>query len=425
VILRAVWSASRLIWISVADDALGRDRSYLHDMWAIRARRISRSDLGDIALAAAFATVAELDVWVRGTVPGLRWENALLLPLVALPLASRRRWPSEALAVIAVAIAAQALLVAGHPPSGLLYAGPILLGAYSVGAHAAWSGRSFAALAALAVAYDGIYLNAQGGLGGSFNSVVGVLVWLLLPTGAWLGGWQMRRRRRQAAVVAETVRLEREREQQRLVALEQERGRMARELHDILAHSVSLMGVQAGAAEQVLTSDPERARPVLRSIQQISRDSVAELRRLLGMLRAEELEPDRAPQPSLDQLNALVMRMSEAGLPVELQIEGTRHPLPAGVELTAYRVVQESLTNALKHACPSRVEVVIRYEPVQLDVLVRNDGLSASGNGNGSGHGLLGMNERVSLYGGRLSAGVTAEGTYRVHAEIPLETAPS
>ena len=139
----------------------------------------------------------------------------------------------------------------------MLYAGPILLGAYSVGAHAPWSRRAIAALAALAVAYDVIYLNAQGGLGSSFNAVVGVLVWLLLPTGAWLAGWYMRRRRRQAAAVAEMVRREREREQQRLAALEQERGRMARELHDILAHSVSLMGVQAGAAEQVLTSDPD------------------------------------------------------------------------------------------------------------------------------------------------------------------------
>jgi signal transduction histidine kinase len=394
-------------------------------MRAIRVRRISRSHLGDLALAAAFATVAELDVWVRGTVAGPRLENALLLPLVALPLAWRRRRPCAALTVTAAAIAAQALLVAGHPPSGLLYAGPILLGAYSVGAHAPWSRRAFAALAALAVAYDVVYLNAQGGLSGSFNAVVGALVWLLLPTGAWLVGWYMRRRRREAAAVVETVRVEREREQQRLAALEQERGRMARELHDILAHSVSLMGVQAGAAEEVLTSDPERARPVLRSIQQISRDSVAELRRLLGMLRAEELEPERAPQPSLDQLNALVMRMSEAGLPVELQIEGARHPLPAGVELTAYRVVQESLTNALRHARPSRVEVVVRYAPSQLDVLVRNDGVSHFANGDGGGHGLLGMNERVSLYGGRLEAGVAGEGTFRVHAEIPFETAPA
>src|SRR6476646_1388099 len=128
VILSEVWSALRLSWISVADDALGRGRSYLPEVRPIRVRHISRSELGDLALAAVFTAVAQLDVWVRGTVPGPRWENALLLPLVALPLAWRRRWPCAALAIIAAAIAAQTLLVAGHPPSGLLYAGPILIG---------------------------------------------------------------------------------------------------------------------------------------------------------------------------------------------------------------------------------------------------------------------------------------------------------
>jgi signal transduction histidine kinase len=394
-------------------------------MRAIRVRPISRSLMGDGALAAAVTAVAELDVWVRGTVAGPRLENALLLAAVALPLAWRRRRPCAALVVTAAAIAAQTLLVAGHPPSGLLFAVPILLGAYSVGAYAPWSWRAFGALAALAVAYDVIYVNGQGGLTGSFNAVAGDLVWLLLPTGAWLAGWYMRRRRQKAAVLVEVVRAERAREQERLAALEQERGRMARELHDILAHSVSLMGVQAGAAEEVLALDPERARPVLRSIQQTSRDSVAELRRLLGMLRAEELEVERAPQPGLDQLDALVGRMQEAGLPVELTVERSAHPLPAGVELTAYRVVQESLTNALKHARPSRVEVVVRYGRARLDVLVRNDGVSPAVNGNGSGHGLIGMNERVTLYGGRLEVGATSASEFRVHAEIPLETAPS
>jgi signal transduction histidine kinase len=391
-------------------------------MRAVRVRGISRSYIGDVALAAIFTAAAELDVWARGTVAGPRLENALLLALVAPPLAWRRRWPCAALTVTAAAIAAQALLVAGHPPSGLLYAGPILLGAYSVGAHAPWSRRAFAALAALAVAYDVIYLNAQGGLTGSFNAVVGALVWLLLPTGAWLAGSYMRRRRAAAAAVAEATRVEREREQQRLAALEQERARMARELHDILAHSVSLMGVQAGAAEQVLAQEPERARPMLRSIQQISRDSVAELRRLLGMLRAAELGPELAPQPGLDQLDALLAGMREAGLPVELHIEGQAHPLPAGIELTAYRVVQEALTNALKHARPSQVDVLIHYGPAQLQVLIGNDGVSLGGNG--GGHGLIGMQERVSLYGGRLDAGSHADGEFRVQAEIPLEAAP-
>jgi signal transduction histidine kinase len=268
--------------MSVADDALGRGRSYLPAVRTVRVRRVSRSDLGDLALAAVFTSVAQLDVWVRGTVPGPKWENALLLPLVALPLARRRRWPCAALAIIAAAIAAQALLVAGHPPSGLLYAGPILIGAYSVGAHAPWSRRLRCALAALAVAYDIIYLNAQGGLSGSFNAVVGALAMAAPPTGAWLLGCTRAaaargrpQRRRFVSSVSASATASRARA---------ERGADARELHDILAHSVSLMGVQAGAAEEVLTSDPERA-TVLRSIQQTSRDSVAELRRLPGTAR--------------------------------------------------------------------------------------------------------------------------------------------
>jgi DNA-binding NarL/FixJ family response regulator len=171
---------------------------------------------------------------------------------------------------------------------------------------------------------------------------------------------------------------------------------MARELHDVLAHSVSVMGVQAGAAEEVLARVPERARPVLRSIQRISRDSIGELRRLLGMLRSDELEPSTAPQPRLDQLDGLIERMRRAGLPVALRITGSRHVLSAGVELTAYRVVQEALTNALKHARPSHVDVVLSYSPDRLEISIDNDGPCAAGNG--TGQGLIGMNERVSRY---------------------------
>jgi signal transduction histidine kinase len=234
----------------------------------------------------------------------------------------------------------------------------------------------------------------------------------------WLLGRLMRTRRQAAAVKAETIRVEREREQQQLAALEHERARMARELHDVLAHSVSLMGVQAGAAEQVLARDPERTRPVLRSIQQTSRESVAELRRLLGMMRSDDLEVELEPQPRLEELQTLVGRMREAGLPVQLQIEGMTRSLPAGVELAAYRVVQEALTNALKHARPSRVQVRLRFGASCLEISVENDGASRAGDG--SGHGLIGMHERVALYGGRLTACARPDGGFHVDAEIPL-----
>ena len=383
--------------------------------------RPSRAVAGDVAIAAVFALAAQLDVWVRGTVEGPRWANALLLSLVAWPLVGRRRWPNAMLVAVAAGIAVQVLAVPGRPPSGFLFAGPMIVGAYSVGAWAVWSRRSLAALVALAVAYNGIYAGAQG-IGGSFTAVVGNLVWLLVPTGAWGLGRYLRRRRIQAAASLEALRLERDRERERSAVLEQERLRMARELHDILAHSVSLMGVQAGAAEEVLARDVELARPLLRSIQQTARESVADLRRLLSMLRAEGAGPSLTPQPGVHDLEALVARMQETGLPVELRTEGAAHSIPPGVELAAYRIVQEGLTNALKHAKPTRVEVVLLYAPDRLDVAVRNDGASARGNG--TGHGLIGMRERVALYGGTLDARVQPGGGFDVTASIPIETAP-
>ena len=386
----------------------------------MRVVRARRDLLLDVLLVALFATAAQLDVWVQGTVPGSKWTNSLLLALVAPPLLLRRRWPCAALLAIAATVTAQRLVV-GHSPSGFLF-WPLLVGAYSVGAYASWSRRVLLTLLAFYAAYVFMFANQ---LDFSFTALVPELLWTLLPAALWLGGRHMRTRRRTAARAAEATRLELEHRRERVAALEQERGKMARELHDILAHSVSLMGVHAGAAEEVLAHDPERARPVLRSIQQTSRDSVAELRRLLGMLRAEELEPELGPQPDLDQLGTLVHRMHQAGLPVELTIEGPARPLPAGVELTAYRVVQEALTNALKHARPSKVEVLIRYGPRQLDLLVCNDGIAQARNGNANGHGLLGMNERVSLYGGRLHVGSPDPSGFRVQAEIPLEDAPA
>ena len=390
-------------------------------MRAFAVDRMRRDWVEDIALAGLFAVVAQLDVWVLGTVAGPHLLNAVILAFVAPPLAWRRRYPCGALVVTSFAIAAQALIVPGKPPSGFLYAGPILIGAYSVGAYAAWSWRTLAALGAVVIAFDGIYAPAQG-VTGSFSAITGDLMWLVLPLAMWLVGRLMRNRRQTAADTAQATRLERDHELQRRVALEQERTRMARELHDILAHSVSLMGVQAGAAEEVLSHDPESTRPILSSIQQTSRESVEELRRLLGMLRADELDPDRTPQPRLAELDALVARMRDAGLPVELHVNGPSRSLAPGIELAAYRVVQEALTNALKHARPTRVEVTLRFTHRSLQIRIENDGVSSAGTGNG--HGLIGMRERISLYGGAITAGSQPDGSFHVDAAIPLAAAP-
>jgi signal transduction histidine kinase len=369
--------------------------------------------VGDLALAALFVLAAELDVWVHGTVQGSRPLNAAILAFVGLPLVVRRRRPGLTVIVVAAAVLTQALAV-GPPPSGFLY-WPILIAAYSLGAHRPAQRWPLATLALLVGAYA--YLTVQ------WTSSEGVTVtavpWMFAPVVAWVVGVGMRRRRLRSAVAAARVQRERDDEQRRLAALEQERVRMARELHDILAHSVSLMGVQAGAAEQVLARDPERARPVLQSIQQTARDSVGELHRLLAMLRQDDVGPELSPQPSLQDLEALFGRMRDAGLNVEWRTRGSAAISP-GVELTVYRVVQEALTNALKHARPTRVAVELTYADDRLDVDIWNDGVDDATRGSGTGHGLIGMCERVSLYGGSLEAAREAVGAFRVLASIPL-----
>jgi len=368
---------------------------------------------GDVLLAALFVTAAELDVWVRRIVDGPRVVNAVILVFVGPPLILRRRWPIATVVLVSAPVLLQALLV-GHPPSGFLY-WPILIAAYSLGAYARVARLEIAGLAILIAVYA--YLLVRWESASTF--AVTDIPWSAAPLVAWGAGIFMQRRRAIAASAATQAAVEREQEQRRLTALEHERVQMARELHDILAHSVSLMGVQAGAAEQVLVHDPERARPVLQSIQQTARNSVGELHRLLAMLRADDVGPELSPQPSLHDLEALFGRMRDAGLNVEWRTHGTA-ALSPGVELTVYRVVQEALTNALKHARPTRVAVELTHADNRLDVEIWNDGVDDAARGSGTGHGLLGMRERISLYGGSLEAAREPADAFRVLASIPL-----
>src|SRR5581483_9114664 len=188
--------------------------------------------------------------------------------------------------------------------------------------------------------------------------------------------------------------------------------RIARELHDVVGHSVSVMTVQAAAARRLLKPHQEEEREALLVVEQTGREALAEMRRMVGVLRRPEEAPALAPQPSLEHLDKLVAHTRERGLPVELRIEGDPVTLPAGVDLTAYRLVQEGLTNAIKHARAGQAEVVVRYGE-------RDDELGG-GDGDGGGHGLVGMRERVSVYGGELEAGPQDGGGYRLRARLPL-----
>jgi signal transduction histidine kinase len=195
-----------------------------------------------------------------------------------------------------------------------------------------------------------------------------------------------------------------------------ERARIARELHDVVGHSVSVMVVQAGAERRV--TDSESSRETLEQIEECGRQALGELRRMLGVLRGGEAPAGRAPTPDLEELDALIAGVREAGLSVDVRREGEPVPLAPGLGLTAYRIVQEGLTNALRHAGAARVEVVVRYAPRELGIDVLDDG--PGGEVNGSGHGLAGMRERVALYGGRIEAGPRREGGFGLRARLPL-----
>jgi signal transduction histidine kinase len=212
-------------------------------------------------------------------------------------------------------------------------------------------------------------------------------------------------------------------EEQARSAVAQERTRIARELHDVIAHCVSVMTVQAGGARLLLDEEPQSARESLLAVEETGRQTLAEMRRLLGILRRDMAAPGLAPQPGLAELDALLARCRQAGLPVELRVEGARAALAPGIDLAAYRVVQEALTNAIKHAGPARAQVTVRYEPGALALEIADDGRAMSKNG-GHGHGLVGMRERVGLYGGDVNAGPRTGGGYAVRVRLPLEPRP-
>jgi signal transduction histidine kinase len=217
------------------------------------------------------------------------------------------------------------------------------------------------------------------------------------------------------------ARLARERDARARLAVIDERARVARELHDSVAHAVSVMVLQAGAGERVLASAPERARAAARAVEVQGRQALAELHELLGVLHGDEDASPRAPQPGLSQLDALLAQAARTGLPVELHVKGKPAPLSVGLDVSAYRIIQEALTNALKHAGPVQTTVTLDYTPdvLTVEILDRGEG-PRQGLVDGAGRGLIGMQERVALYRGDLQAGPHPRAGYAVRARLPL-----
>src|SRR5436190_7333032 len=237
---------------------------------------------------------------------------------------------------------------------------------------------------------------------------------------AWIAGYALRARGDQAeAAEVRAVRAEGEREAAARIAVAEERARIARELHDVVAHAVSVMVLQVGAVRHKLPDPLAQQRDALRSVERAGRTALAEMRRLLAAMRREGDEVEFVPQPGLDALDSLLDDVGRAGLPARLHVDGEPFPLPRGIDLSAYRIVQEGLTNALKHARASDADVTVRYRPDEVEIEVRDNG-AGSATTDGVGHGLVGVRERVKIYGGEMSAGTAPEGGFVLSTRLPI-----
>jgi signal transduction histidine kinase len=344
------------------------------------------------------------------------WISIPVVGLLILPLLARRRFPFAA-------------------PAWPFLAGSVVsfvdaeLVVYTFGVFVAVIGCAFLfgmlenrlqGRIGLAIAIAAVAIIERNDPTGGWDDVVFISLVFVI---AWLAGFALSSKIQEYEQARDRAHvLERTREEQARQAVAEERARIARELHDIVGHSVSVMTVQAGAVRRLLTADQNREREALIVVEETGRQALAEMRRLVDVLRRPEEAPALAPQPSLEFLDKLVAQVREAGLPVELRVEGTPAKLPPGIDLTAYRLVQEGLTNALKHAGAHQAEVVVRYGAGEVVLQVSDDGLGDDdGSGeDGGGQGLVGLRERVSVYGGVLEAGRQAGGGFTLHAKLPL-----
>jgi signal transduction histidine kinase len=349
----------------------------------------------DITLVAVVALVGVLEVWVPFSSRaghGSGWASTLSVLLVCVPMAWRRRRP---LTVQAIGFLALLVTHVAAPTYVLFFGGLVPLGiaVFSTARHGRgpvpFYGAALAALTLLTADLSIPELQEPGEI--VFHWGVFVLLWLAGYALAVL-------ERRTQAAMERAISVEVAAAERTMAAVVEERTRIARELHDIVAHSVSMMVVQAGAAELVVDEDPSYARQALTTIRTTGNDALAEMRRLVTMLRDAEEQDELAPQPGVEGLPALVEDMRHGGLDASLEIAGDPRRLPVGLDLAAFRIVQEALTNVRRHAAASRVRVRLSYEPDELAILVADDGVGAQPGE--PGHGLIGMRERAALYGG-------------------------
>ena len=341
------------------------------------------------------------------------WFAAPATAVVILPLLARRWFPFAAPAALWVLAAAVSFVDGRLVPftAGVFIAG--MIAAFLLGS-ARDSLQASLGLAVVLVGAGTIIYNKP-------DHTAGALVFtpLLFAIG-WLAGFTVRERAEQAeAAEVRATQAERERDAAARIAVAEERARIARELHDVVAHAVSVMVLQVGAVRHRLPETLAEDEEALRGVEQTGRSALAEMRRLLGAMRREGDGVELAPQPGLDALEALADEVGRAGLPVRLHMDGERYRVPPAIDLSAYRIVQEGLTNALKHAHAGQADVTVRYRPDELQLEVRDDGKGSSA-GDGLGHGLVGIRERVKIYGGEMSADTGPEGGFVLTARLPV-----
>jgi signal transduction histidine kinase len=369
-----------------------------------------------VALVACVGTVLQLAL--GGGIQGSAWVNAIGAAGATLPIAVRRRWPLGAVLAVGVAVTLQEALGGDLLENTLapIFSFPLVV--YGVAAYCDRR-RAFAGLVFALTLVWLVVLIADNSEGGDY------LFTALLVFGPWLVGRIVAARVELAVELRDKAdRLEREQEKQAQLAVAHERARIARELHDVVAHNVSVMVVQAAAARRMIDHDASKAKEALASVEQTGRSALREMRRVVGMLGQRDEELALAPQPSVDELDWLIERAREAGLEVDLTIEGEKKRLESGVDLSAFRIVQEALRNTLKHAGPAKAQVTLKYgeHDVEVDVSDNGHGVRAPAeNGAVTGHGLLGMRERVAMLGGEIEAGYQKDGGFGVHARLPLE----
>ncbi|WP_329482877.1 histidine kinase [Kribbella sp. NBC_01484] len=372
-----------------------------------------RSSAFDVTIALVVASLGVLEAfWGMGAThrQGPHWAEALLYVVTGALLVLRRRNPLACLTAILVVSAAE-FAVFGSP-EGQGVAIPSIVAAYSV---ARWERRRPAWWGLVLVVLLWVVWAGLDPSNPTLEAKAPALIWLSPWVIAWLVGALVRSQLQNA----EQRRLAREQWASRAVA--EERNRIARELHDVIGHSVSVMTVQASAVRRRLAPEQSVEREALETVEAVGREALVEMRRMVGMLRQPGDTTDREPPPGLAQIDRLLQKFRSGGLTVGLHVTGVQRPVAPGLDLTAYRLIQEGLTNTLRHAPTStRVEVSIEYRDEQLEVAVRNDGQAAV-TGTQAGHGLLGLKERVAVYGGSLLARPRQQGGFELVATMPLE----